>query len=114
MNGSTTIDASTMDKSQIYLSNYSLTQKSKKSRNQSEFGIRVKSTNGSKKRVDKNKKYIKQIINNNLYLSDNSTHNTVNQGYRVPQDNYYLTQPRNYNQAQNEEDIDVNENDIRL
>lgn len=83
MNGSTTIDASTIDKGQIYLSNYSQSQKSKKSRNETEFGIRVKTATG-KKRVDKNKKYIKQIINNNLYVSDNSTHNMINKGYGVP------------------------------
>ena len=96
MNGSSTIDASTIDKSQIY-SNYSQSQKSKKTRSESEFGLRLKSSSGSKKRVDKNKKYIKQIINNNLYVSDNSTYNTIQGGGFRPQDNYYLTQPNFYN-----------------
>ncbi|CDW85299.1 UNKNOWN [Stylonychia lemnae] len=113
MNGSTNASFEQYGKNQSQTTGLSSIKS--KSKNGSEFGIRIRnqSSIGNRKRLDKNKKYIRNIIDNNLYVDDAQNYNTSANFKITPQMNLQ-NEPKNRNQYSNQqpffEEIEVNLN----
>lgn len=102
MNGSTNASIDQYNKNQSSDFN-SLKSKSKVG---SEFGLRIRNqtSQGNRKRVDKNKEYINQIINNNCFIDNSLNYNNRNfsdnnnktenpKAQKDEDHDYYLKQP---------------------
>eukprot|EP00347_Sterkiella_histriomuscorum_P000517 403375544 len=117
MNGSTANASSFISGVQNNLDSTSgLTSLKAKSKQSSEFGLRIRNQQSaqgqakrgvSKKSVDKNKKYIKQIINNNCFFNGDKETRTANVMKEHFTNEFYLQQP-------SFDGIEVNLNDNQL
>lgn len=77
MNGSTNASFDQYGRNQSMVSG--ITSKLSQSKKGSEFGLRIRNQSAigiQRKKLDKNKKYIRNIIDNNLYVEDIHQYNT--------------------------------------